>query len=99
MSFTNIQVRGSLCYLFLDALFVDPPEERGEREQRSRERELRREVVGLLYPWLQRHLFTQDLYNEGANTLVSLFQHPVLNKQVEDNSVRFMCSSEFLVFL
>ncbi|MPC30089.1 Sorting nexin-14 [Portunus trituberculatus] len=64
------------------ALFIDPPEERGEREHRSRERELRREVVGLLSPWLQRTLFTQDLYNEGANTLVTLFQHPVLNKQL-----------------
>lgn len=68
---------------------MDPPEERGERERRHREKELRREVVGLLSPWLQRCLFTQDLYNEGANTLVTLFQHPVLNKQVKDNSVKY----------
>ncbi|XP_045112989.1 sorting nexin-14-like isoform X3 [Portunus trituberculatus] len=72
----------TLIHLIRDALFIDPPEERGEREHRSRERELRREVVGLLSPWLQRTLFTQDLYNEGANTLVTLFQHPVLNKQL-----------------
>ncbi|XP_050722834.1 sorting nexin-14-like isoform X5 [Eriocheir sinensis] len=72
----------TLIHLIRDGLFVDPPEHRCERERRYRERELRREVVGLLSPWLQRCLFTQDLYNEGANTLVTLFQHPVLNKQL-----------------
>ncbi|KAG0721548.1 Sorting nexin-14 [Chionoecetes opilio] len=78
-------IRGKCVVLIntnIDALFVDPPEDRGERERRGRERELRREVVGLLSPWLQRTFFTQDLYTEGANTLVSLFQHPVLNKQL-----------------
>lgn len=82
-----------MCFISVDALFVDPPEERGERERRIREGELRHEVVGLVPPWLQRYLFTQDLYNEGANTLVTLFQHPILNKQVKDHLGRYVCPS------
>ncbi|XP_042216155.1 sorting nexin-14-like isoform X1 [Homarus americanus] len=71
-----------LIHLIRDALFVDPPSERTEADHRNREKELRKEVVMLLPTWLQRLLFTQDLYTEGANTLVTLFQQPVLNKQL-----------------
>ncbi|XP_045582931.2 sorting nexin-14 isoform X3 [Procambarus clarkii] len=71
-----------LIHLIRDALFVDPPSERTEADRRNREKELRHEVMTLLPSWLQDFLFTQDLYTEGANTLVNLFQQPVLNKQL-----------------
>nr|XP_045582931.1 sorting nexin-14-like isoform X3 [Procambarus clarkii] len=71
-----------LIHLIRDALFVDPPSERTEADRRNREKELRHEVMTLLPSWLQHFLFTQDLYTEGANTLVNLFQQPVLNKQL-----------------
>ncbi|XP_042866404.1 sorting nexin-14-like isoform X3 [Penaeus japonicus] len=71
-----------LIHLVRDALFVDPPIERTEQDRRLREKELRQEVVALLPQWVQNRLFTQDLYTEGANTLVTLFQQPILNKQL-----------------
>ncbi|XP_047492162.1 sorting nexin-14-like isoform X5 [Penaeus chinensis] len=71
-----------LIHLIRDALFVDPPIERTEQDRRLREKELRQEVIALLPQWVQNRLFTQDLYTEGANTLVTLFQQPILNKQL-----------------
>ncbi|XP_027207564.2 sorting nexin-14 isoform X6 [Penaeus vannamei] len=71
-----------LIHLIRDALFVDPPIERTEQDRRLREKELRQEVIALLPQWVQNKLFTQDLYTEGANTLVTLFQQPILNKQL-----------------
>ncbi|XP_066970783.1 sorting nexin-14-like isoform X5 [Macrobrachium rosenbergii] len=71
-----------LIHLVRDALFVDPPSDRSDADRRSRENELRNEVIALLPSWLQKFLFTEDHYNEGANTLVNLFQQPVLNKQL-----------------
>ncbi|XP_069944203.1 sorting nexin-14 [Cherax quadricarinatus] len=71
-----------LIHLIRDALFVDPPADRTEADRRARENELRQELMALIPPWLQHLLFTPDLYTEGANTLVSLFQQPVLNKQL-----------------
>ncbi|KAK3881630.1 hypothetical protein Pcinc_013938 [Petrolisthes cinctipes] len=71
-----------LIHLIRDALFLDPPSIRTEADRRSRERQLRQEVMSLLPSLVQRWFFTQDLYTEGANTLVTLFQQPVLNKQL-----------------
>lgn len=71
-----------LIHLIRDALFLEPPVERTEAECRNREKELRQEVMAILPSWLQHSLFSEDLYTEGANTLVSVFQQPVLNKQL-----------------
>ena len=68
-----------------DVLFVDPPQNRTEEDIRLRECELRKEVITLLPQWTQKIIFTQDNYTEGANTLINLFQHPLLNKQVISN--------------
>ena len=41
-------------------------------------------MISLLPNWLHRLIFSEDNYTEGANTLVNLFQHPILNKQVNN---------------
>ncbi|KAK7076525.1 Sorting nexin-14 [Halocaridina rubra] len=71
-----------LIHLVRDALFLDPPSDRTDADKRCRENDLRREVISLLPSWLRKFLFTEDHYHEGANTLVNLFQQPVLNKQL-----------------
>ncbi|CAL4096270.1 unnamed protein product, partial [Meganyctiphanes norvegica] len=71
-----------LIHIIRDALFFESPSERTESDRRTRECQLRKEVISVLPSWLQKTLTTQDLYNEGANTIVSLFQHPILNKQL-----------------
>lgn len=88
----------SLLYTFSDALFLDPPSSRTEADRRSRERQLRQEVIGLLPGLLQRWFFTQDLYTEGANTLVTLFQQPVLNKQVGEMKSDIQIATVYLIF-
>lgn len=66
-----------------DALFLDPPSPRTENDRLDREKEIRKTVIDLVPRWAQKIVFNQDLYLEGANSLVNLFQHPVLNKQVK----------------
>ncbi|KAF2363149.1 Phox-associated domain [Trinorchestia longiramus] len=70
-----------LIYLLRDAL-VEPVAERSGSARRRRELEFRAAVLGLLPPWFTRLLLDDDSYKEGANTLVNLFQHPLLNKQL-----------------
>ncbi|XP_076047790.1 sorting nexin-14-like isoform X2 [Oratosquilla oratoria] len=71
-----------LIHLIRDALFIDAPSDRTSADRRARESELRNEIVSLLPKTIRGFLLTEDQYTEGANTLVNLFQHPILNKQL-----------------
>ncbi|XP_047735590.1 sorting nexin-14, partial [Hyalella azteca] len=70
-----------LIHLLRDAL-IEPGAERSSSARRRRELELRAAVLALLPPWGTRALVDDDSYREGANTLVNLVQHPLLNKQL-----------------